>query len=165
MLKRFQMLLLVLFSVQFLSLGAFAKYSFPPSKSEVLNQRLQGCLDRLGCKIVGSVSICRSRSDQPDQSPTSCHLQCRAIDLFRVSCTKTGSDNNQKNLMSLARCLSGPGYLTCYNGFGGCHAKHEDHLHFGADEGNNCRFKAEKSPARQSGEFLKSPVNLFLDQE
>lgn len=130
----------------FLFSAASAKYGFTPSQSEVLNRRLQACLDELGCRIPTPVSICRKKSDQPGQSPTSCHLQCRAIDIFRVQCSKTGSTDNNTNLHKLARCLRAPGFLTCYDGVGGCHDPHRDHLHFGADEGRKCRAPGETNP-------------------
>lgn len=149
-------LLFGLFLLLGVSIPGQAKYGFTPSKSEVLNQRLQNCLDQLGCRIPSPVSVCRSKSSGPGQSPTSCHLQCRAIDIFRVQCSKTGSTDNNTNLHKLARCLHGKGFLTCYDGFGGCYDPHRDHLHFGLDESRRC-----KDPGTFSEDFFLTPLDLF----
>lgn len=126
--------------------GAAHAYDFTPMNLDALNRRLQNCLDKLGCKITSSMGVCRKPGrTSPAQSATSCHLRCRAIDFSAVRCTKTGTSSNNANLNKIAQCLRGKYYFACYDGKGGCHAAHRDHLHFGANESYRCEVPMDKS--------------------
>lgn len=140
--KSFLMVTVFLFSASSFAVSGRA-YQFPNMKSTWLNDAYQSCLDKLGCKIVGSVGVCRKTSRGPAQSPTSCHLKCNAIDVSAVKCTNTGTDSNRANLTAMAQCLraiKGQHTMVCYAGKGPCSDAHQDHLHFGANESYKCQM-------------------------
>lgn len=132
--KRIYGLVLLLLAI---SLNADA---FPKTKSDALNSRIAGCLDRYGCRVTSHAGVCRGSGDRNGEgrSPNSCHLVCKALDIVSVSCSK-GAKSNHENLKLLRSCMSGLNYTVCYAGAGTCNSAHQDHLHVGLREFFGCR--------------------------
>ncbi|MBI3547706.1 MAG: hypothetical protein HY078_01515 [Elusimicrobia bacterium] len=99
------------------------------TRSEAVNKRLDGCLQKLSCRIStrgGGVSRSMDPKERcmASRSPWSCHLLNEAIDITSASC----------GLETLRACLDGAGYRTCYGHKGGCRDHGIDVLHFGNHE-------------------------------
>lgn len=136
--KRINGLILLLLGISLAF--SFAAQAFPQTQSSALNQRIQSCLDRYGCRVTSHAGVCRGSGDRggSGRSPSSCHLVCKALDIVSVSCTK-GAKSNRENLKMLRSCMSGLNYTACYAGEGPCNSDHQDHLHIGLREFLGCR--------------------------